>query len=304
MKKKLIYFLFLMLPFLGQSQEYIDLLMVNYGKTQKAYFENQSENTTISTIVTNITLPIPINKKNVAITGVNYESKSLQLFPNSDYKQLYTTTLKAGLQIIHSERWSGVYVLLPKIASDYINITGDDFYMGGATFWKYKKNKKFSYTFGLYTSKEAYGQSIVPLFGIYYLSPNSRFEINSFLPNDANINYALTEKLKLGVDYLGHGNSFKLTTNNVRSTYAENNTVEFSSFIQHPIFNKNLLFRLKVGYSLNQYDVYPIDQKLDVQILLLKFGPKRTLLNTDLSSTVFFKIETIYRFDLNSVKNK
>ena len=122
------------------------------------------------------------------------------------------------------------------------------------------------------------------------------------IPNDANLNYGLTDKTKIGIDYLGHGNSFRLTTDNIRSTYVENNTLEFSSYLQHSLFNKNLLFRVKMGYALNRYEVYPIDQKLDAEILVLRIGQTRTLLNKDLSSTVFFKMEAIYRFDIKPVK--
>lgn len=302
MKKKLIQLLFLMLPFLCSSQEYIDLFSINYGKSQKTTFDNRSENTTISTFQTNITLPFVLNEKYTIISGVNFARNSLQLFPDSNYNHLYSTTLKAGVRINHSEHWSGIYVLLPKVASDYINVSHQDFYFGGVALWKYKRDKNFGYTLGLYSSKEAFGLSLSPVLGLYYHSQNSRFEMNFFLPNDADINYSLTDNIKIGTDFLGHGNSFKLTTDNVRSTYVENNTLEFSSYLQHSLFNKQMLLRLKMGYSFNRYDIYPIDQKLDLQILGLKFGDNRTELFRDSSSSLFFKIESIYRFDLGKVK--
>ncbi|MFQ3173155.1 MAG: hypothetical protein ACI8W0_000240, partial [Flavobacterium sp.] len=62
-----------------------------------------------------------------------------------------------------------------------------------------------------------------------------------------------------------------------------------------------ILLRLKMGYYLNQFNVFPIDQKLDLQIVALKFGDNRSRLLENSSNTLFFKMEAIYRFDLNTV---
>jgi hypothetical protein len=301
MKKKTIQLLFLLMPFLSNSQEYIDLFSVNYGKSQKTTFENSSINTSISTFQTNLTLPFVLDEKYTAITGVNFSSYNLQLFPDSNNNQLYSTMVKAGLRVTYSQHWSGLYVLLPKVASDYKDLSSKDFYLGGLALLKYNRNVNFGYSFGLYGSSEAYGLSMTPIIGLYYHSPNRRFEMNFFMPNDADINYSLTDKTKIGVDFLGHGNSYKVTTDNIRSNYVQNNSIDFSSYIQQALFNKKILLRLKTGYSLNQFKVYPINQKLDLQIIALKFGDNRTKLFEDKSNTFLLKMEVIYRFDLNAI---
>lgn len=302
MKKKLIPLLFLVLPFLCSAQEYIDLFSINYGKSQKTTFENSSINTDITAFQTNLILPIVLNEKYIAVTGVNFSNYKLQLFPDSDKNHLYSTNLRAGLTVKHSEHWSGIYLFLPKVASDYINLSSDDIYLGGLALLKYKRNESFGYGLGLYGSSEAYGMSVVPIVTFYYHSPDKRFEINAFMPNDADINYSLTDKTKVGVDFLGHGNSYKLTTDNVRSNYVENNSIDLSTYLQRSVLDKKILLRLKIGYSLNQFRVYPIDEKLDLQILALKFGDNRTLVLENKSNTLLLKLEAIYRFDLNTVK--
>jgi hypothetical protein len=302
MKKNILQLLFLILPFLSSAQEYIDLFSINYGKSQNTTFENSSVNTNISTFQTNLILPIVLNEKYTAVTALNFSSYNLQLFPDSDNNHLYSTNLRVGLSVKHSEHWSGLYLFLPKVASDYINVGSEDIYLGGLAVLKYKRNENFGYGLGIYGSSEAYGISMVPIITFYYHSPNKRFEMNFFMPNDADINYSLTEKTKIGVDFLGHGNSYKLTTDNIRSTYAENNSIDFSSYVQRSVFGKKLLLRLKLGYSLNQFRIYPIDQKLDLQILALKFGDDRTRLFEDKSNTFLLKMEAIYRFDLSTIK--
>lgn len=300
MMKKQLFILFLLVSNFCHSQGFVDLFSINYGKSAATTYENGFQTTTITNLDTNLTLPIELNEKYAIITGGDFSYNSLQLFPDGNYNNLYLTRIKAGINIVHSERWSGTYILLPKLSSDYVNPSMDDFYMGGVAVLKYKKNKNLSYKFGLYASDEAFGLFISPIIGLYYLSPNARFEMNLYLPNDGDLNYGLTDKIKIGMDFVGRGKSFKLTTDGVRSSYVENNSLELSSYLQNNSLCKNVLLRLKVGFSTNSFEVYPIDQKIDFATSLFKFGDHRTQLNDNLSSSPFIKIEAIYRLDIAS----
>ena len=91
-----------------------------------------------------------------------------------------------------------------------------------------------------------------------------------------------------------------MTTANVRATYAENNSLQFSVYVQNNSINKNVIIRLKTGIQINDYNVYPIDQKIDYRISALKFGDNRTQLNSKLSNSVYLMAEAIYRFDIPS----
>lgn len=298
MVKKLVFILLLLFSNLCSSQKYVDLFSINYGKSAATGYENNSQTTTITNLDTNLTLPIKWNEKYAIITGIDFSNNTLQLFPDANYNNLYLTRIKAGINITHSENWSGTYILLPKISSDYINLSMDDFYMGGVAVLKYKKRKNLSYKFGLYASNEAFGLFISPLIGLYYLSPTTRFEMNFYLPNDADFNYKLSDKTKIGMDFVARGKSFKLTTDGTRSSYVENNSLEFSSYLQNNSLNKNVLIRLKAGFSTNSFEVYPIDQKIDFATTLFKFGDNRTQLNNSLSNSPFVKIEAVYRFEI------
>lgn len=296
MLKKLVSILFLSLSNFCISQQYVDLFSINYGKSAATGYENNSQTTTITNFDTNITFPIALNEKFAIISGVDFSINNLQLFPYSNYSDLYLTRLKAGININHSENWIGTYILLPKMSSDYVNLSREDFYMGGVAVMKYKKSNNLTYKFGLYASNEAFGLFISPLIGLYYLSPNARFETNLYLPNDADFNYKFSDRNKVGIDFVARGKSFKLTNDGVRSSYAENNSLEFSSYLQNNALHKNILIRLKLGFSTNSFEVYPIDQKVAFATTLFRFGDNRTQLNSNLSSSPFLKIEAIYRF--------
>lgn len=298
MMKKQLSILFLLVSNFGNSQGFVDLFSINYGQSVATSYENSSQTTSITNLDTNLALPIPLNEKYAIITGGDFSLNKLQLFPDSNFNHLYLTRIKAGLHIVHSRHWSGTYILLPKLSSDYVNLGMDDFYMGGVVVLKYKKSKNLSYKFGLYASNEAYGLFISPIIGFYYSSPNSRLEMNFYLPNDADLNYKLSDKTKIGMDFIGRGKSFKLTTDEVQSSYVENNSMELSSYLQNNSLCKNVLVRIKVGFSTNDFKVYPIDQKIDFATSLFQFGDHRTQLNNNLSGSLFVKVEAIYRFDI------
>ena len=140
MLKKIILILFLLLSHLSFSQQYVDLFSINYGKSATTNYENGSQTTTITNFDANLTLPIELNRKVAIITGIDFSNNIMQLFPDSNFNNLYLTRLKAGININHSEHWSGTYILLPKISSDYVNLSMEDFYIGGVAVLKYKKS--------------------------------------------------------------------------------------------------------------------------------------------------------------------
>ncbi|SEA41461.1 hypothetical protein SAMN05443667_104122 [Flavobacterium gillisiae] len=300
MVNKLLLFLFLISPLLSNSQEYVDLLNLSYSKTGDTSFENSSEGTTISIFDSKVTLPIVLNEKTALITGFDFNIKKLQLLPNSNFSELYYTRLKLGFSTQHSDRWTGTYVLLPILASDYKNIGSDDIYVGGIAVWTYKKRKNFNYKFGLYTGNEAFGFYITPLVGIYYISPNSGFEISALLPGLFDMNFGISSKTRLGIDYKGNSETFKIQNDKALTTYLENNCLEFSCYLQNNSLDKNLLLRLKTGYSTNSYDVYDVNDKIDLSITPFKFGNNRTKLNSELAYSSFLKVEAIYRFPIYS----
>jgi hypothetical protein len=300
MTNKLLLFLFLTSPLLSHSQEYVDLLNISYSKTGNTSFENSSESTTISIFDSKVTLPIVLNKKTALITGFDFNTKKLQLLPESNFSNLYYTRLKLGFSTQHSDRWTGTYVLLPILASDYKNIGLDDDYLGGIAVWTYKKRRNFNYKFGVYTGNEAFGFYITPLLGIYYISSDSRFEISALLPGLFDMNFGVSSKTKLGIDYKGNSETFKIHDGNALTAYSENNSLEFSSYVQNNSFDKNLLLRLKIGDSTNSYDLYAVNDKIDLSITPFKFGHHRTKLNSELNYSPFLKVEAIYRLPIST----
>tara|TARA_R100000935_G_C2824203_1_gene161413 strand:- start:580 stop:1461 length:882 start_codon:yes stop_codon:yes gene_type:complete len=285
------------------AQEYVDLFRIGYSQTLKNNFENTNASTNVESFDIGFTFPVVLNKNHALITGADFSLNSLQLFPTAEITNLYSTNLKLGLASTWSKKWSSTLVLLPKIASDYKNISNDDFYLGGFALLKYKRNDNLKYRFGLYGSQEAFGLFTTPIIGWYYLSPNKRFEMDLSLPISADVSYKLGT-ITIGIDYFGIGRSYNVNSKNTSKMYADLSSLEFASYVQFNTFNESLLLRAKAGYSSNNYEMYAENDEIDLGISAFTFGDNRTQLNPNLQGSIFLKVEAIYRFHITKLDNK
>ncbi|MBK5214722.1 MAG: hypothetical protein JJE55_13785 [Flavobacteriaceae bacterium] len=295
MKKLLL--LFFLLPFFSFAQEYVDIFRIGYGQTFNNNFEAVNSDTNVKSFEVGFTFPVVINKNHALITGADFSSNNLQLFPEVEYTSLYSTNLKLGLASTWSEKWSTTVVLLPKVASDYKNISGDDFYFGGFALLKLKKNENLKYRFGIYATQEAFGIFTTPILGWYYLSPNKRFEMDMSLPISADVSYKLGITT-LGIDYFGIGRSYNVHYKNLPTLYADLSSLEFAGYLQFNTLEESVLLRAKVGYSSNNYEMYAEGEKIDLGVSAFSFGDDRTQLNPSINGGVFLKFEAIYRFHI------
>lgn len=294
---KQFFLLVFILPLFVNAQNYVDIFKVGYAETFNNNFENSESNTNVASFEASLTFPIVLNEKNALITGADISTNHLQLFPESGYTTLYSTNIKLGLASTLSKKWSTTVVFLPKIASDYGNITNDDLYFGGFAVLKLKKKENLIYRFGAYGSTEAFGFFTTPIIGWYYLSPNSKFEMDMSLPISADINYTFG-KTTVGADYYGIGRSFNLTEEDSPNAYVDLSSLDFATYFQYNMFEKSVLLRGKFGYSSNNFEVYPTGQKIDLGLSAFSFGDERTQLNPKIRGGFFLKFEAIYRFNI------
>jgi len=307
------YFRFFMLffPFFGIGQEYVDLVKIGYGQSFNHTFEEpRPVESNITSLEVDLTLPVVINEKHAFITGAAFSRNHVQVFPDDEleifrpgfdedgFTTLYSTILKLGLASTYNDTWSSTLVLLPKIASDYVNISGNDFFLGGIALLKMQKTEHLKYRFGIYGSTEAFGFFTTPIVGWYYLSPNGQFEMDMSLPIAADINYT-TGSITYGLDYYGIGRSFKINADD-SNTYIDLSSLDFAAYIQYNAFDKSVLLRGKFGYASADYEAYQKGEKIDLGVSAFSFGDDRTQLNPDFSGGIFVKFEAIYRFTITS----
>jgi len=286
----------LLLSLNGFAQDYVDIVNISYSEGFNTEFEDGSGQTHVTSFDVAFTYPIVINENNAIITGVDFSNISLALTATAPNSHLNSTTLKIGWAATINERWSSTLVFLPKVTSDYKNIDGDDFYFGGFGVLKYQQKENLLYRFGAYASSEAFGVFATPIFGIYYTSTDDKWEVDLSLPIAANVNYLIGNNLKLGADYIGLGRSYSLTVDDIKGTYVQQNSLDFSAYLEKAFVQQSILVRLKAGFSTNDYEVYDIDETIDLGLSAFRLGDNRTQLNQNINSAPFLKIEAIYRF--------
>ena len=289
-------FLFVIVNAVGQN--YVDIAKFYYSTTPLNYFENSNSGTHLKELGLDITLPVVINPSDALLTGLIYERIQTKLFADGPVETISVTGLRMGLSKKHSDKWSGTYMLLPKLASDFESIAQRDFQIGAIALMKYTKRENLNYKLGVYYNSELFGSFIVPLFGLYYLSPDKKLEANLTLPFLADINYKLHNRLNVGVNFFGQVRSYHLTeilcTN--ASGYVVKTTNDIYGYLKFNL-SKGLSIQTRVGYSLGRsYKVYDDNDKIAFGSVLLRVGDDRQQLNTDFSNGFVYQATLGYRF--------
>ena len=205
------------------------------------------------------------------------------------------------MNINHSEKWTGTYLFMPKLSSDLKKIGRDDFQFGGLVLIDYKKREKFKYRFGLYYNSELFGPYFVPLFGLYYMSDNDKFEINATLPVWVDFNYRFATWFRLGTNFSGLTRTFNIN----EPQFAENGEYlvkqsnEIFLYGQFE-FLKSFIIQAKIGYSVGRrYSIYDETDKVGFGLLLFRFDDDRDQLNSEFADGLIFRVRLIYRFSLS-----
>ncbi|MEK6780132.1 MAG: DUF6268 family outer membrane beta-barrel protein [Bacteroidota bacterium] len=280
------------------GQKYVDIAKIYYGNTVQNNFENSDSSTRIKDLGFDITFPIVVNSSKAVLTGLIYERNETKLFEAGPVETFSVTGLRVGLSKKHSDKWSGTYLLVPKLASDFENITRKDFQIGAILLMKYTKREDLNYKLGLYYNSELFGPFIVPLFGLYYLSPDKKFEANLTLPFLADVNYKLHDRLNIGMNFFGQIRSYHLAE--VETTgkggYVVKATNDLYGYLKFNL-SKGLSIYTRMGYSLGRsYRVYDEEDKITVGSVLIKIGDDRQQLNTDFANGLTFQFTMQYRF--------
>ena len=296
MKKTLSLSLFFCLfSFVSFGQDYVDLARFHYSTTPQNEFDSIGGNTTIEDFGLDVTLPIQLNESNVFLTGFNIDQITTKLHPNSNPTTISTVNLKLGYNKKHSDKWSGTYMLLPKLSSDFKNITSKDYQFGALVLMKYNKKANLKYNFGVYYNGELFGPFIVPLLGLYYKSENGKFEANLTLPIWADVNYKLNKIVKVGANFSAFVRSYHLSENNAYVVKKSNDVFAYLQFN----LTKSILLQTKAGYTIGRsYKVYNDNDAADLAVSAFRFGDDRTVLNPTFKDGLVFKMRLIYRFHI------
>lgn len=283
------------------AQNYVDLAKIYYQNTPENNFESTNGSTNVQEFGADLTLPIKLENGNAIVTGVSYNSVGFSLDEGTSVN-LQDLTLKVGMSVNHTEKLNVSYLLLPKLSTDFKKTGGDDFQIGGVAILKYKKNENFKYKAGLYYNSDLFGPFVVPFLGCYYTSPSGKFELDLSLPIAADLNYKLSDRLKIGFNYATSTKSFNMnqdfTFDNVdyNNLYIKRYTLEAFPYVCLNI-SENYLFFAKVGYSVGRsYEAFEKGDENSFSILSIGFGDEPKVLNDLFDDGLIYRIGFRYRF--------
>tara|TARA_B100000809_G_scaffold166632_1_gene163893 strand:+ start:1962 stop:2855 length:894 start_codon:yes stop_codon:yes gene_type:complete len=286
---------FCLLYFVSFGQDYVDLARFHYSNTPQNNFDSIGGSTNVEDLGLDVTLPIQINDSNAFLTGFNIDQIKTKFHPADNFRTVSTVNLKIGFNKKHSSKWSGTYMLLPKLSSDFKNLGSKDFQFGALALMKYHKKENLKYNIGIYYNGELFGPFIVPLLGIYYKSENGKFEANLTLPIWADVNYKVNNFMKIGTNFAAFVRSYHLSEN---AAYVVKKSNDIFGYLQFNL-NKSVLLQTKTGYTIGRsYKVYADNDKADLGLSAFRFGDDRTVLNPTFKDGLVFKIRLIYRFHI------
>jgi len=282
----------------ANAQNYFDIGSISYANTPSNKFENSLEQTKVEELGLELNFPVVLNEKNVLLTGLYANRIQVKLDPDiSGNTNLNTIGIVLGLNHTYSEKWSATYMVLPKISSDLNELSGKDFQLGLLSLFNYTKRSDLKYKIGLYANTERYSLSLLPLLGLYYQSPDKKFEANFTLPISADVNYQLFEKTKVGLNFDGLGSSYNMNKRIYinKDTYAVKSSNELFAYLMFQL-GTSFYVKPKLGYSIfRTYKVFENNDKVDFSVGPFYMGDNRTQLNTSFEDGAIFKIEMVYR---------
>ena len=280
------------------AQDYVDVARLHYAGSQVNGFDDGGSGSRLGEVGLDLTVPIVLNDRVSVLTGGIYEGIRTQLNPFRERETVMSFTLKAGVNWKHSDKWTGTYVLLPKIASDFDQkLVKKDFQIGGLALMKYNRSASMIYKFGIYGNTELFGPWIVPIVGFYYLSPAKKFEMNFTLPLTADLNYKLSPVFHAGMNFFGLVRTYHLSDIEgiATSGYLARSTNELFAYVRLNL-GKSSIVQLKVGTSLGRsYRVYYDDAKVGLGLPLKYFNDEREQVNLDFEDGLIGQVVYIYR---------
>lgn len=284
------------------AQKYIDILKSSYSISPNNSFLNNDSKTTLQEVNGDLTLPVKVSDKFALLTGATYERISASFDSNMRRSVVSSVTLKLGANLKHSSNWSGTYMLLPKIASDFENFSKHDLQIGGAILLKNERSGHFNYKLGVYANRERFGTFVVPMMGFYYLDPSERFEAKVLLPLSVDLNYKLTKRIRTGINFKGQVRSYNLNDSFSvdPDRYLSRSTNELTTYIQYEMKN-GFNVQVGVGHSFaRSYRIY--DEGVSFGVPLCYFGDERKQHNADFSDGWIFNASVVYRLKLGENK--
>lgn len=272
------------------SQSYLDLFKVEWDEGFTRPYKDIPGDARFTELNADLTLPIVFPSGDAIVTGFYADRVALATDVDNTDLTVYGINLKLGINLKHGEKWSGSYILLPRLAGEFGAGDGPGFQLGLFAVLKKQISPEKNLRLGLYANREFFGPFLVPLLGYYH--KRERWEFNLLLPLAAEANYEVAKPWRVGAKFNGFIRSYTLQQDFDGYLAKSNNEICIISYLTLG----KVVWQLSAGTTLGRtLRTYEKDDKVDFAVSILKFGDDRQQLNEDFKDGFFMKTGLYYR---------
>lgn len=268
-KTKYLLLLLILLPYLSQAQPYINIFQLRYEYLKEVSYVRSPNLLKSSYRSAEIFLPFELKNKNVILCGAGLHQVQLRLKGNDIKKinNIYSISLQLGGIKQWNDRWSMMFLAIPKINSDLSEITIRHYQIGGVAVFSFKKRHNLKYKFGLYYNREFFGNFFMPLAGVDW-QINKKLNIFGVLPGSMNIEYQINKLFYIQFAYRSVTGSYRL--NDAFSNFYVREGDNFWGYNKLELILdyypwENITFSTGIGHSFwREYNLFDDKDKLSM----------------------------------------
>lgn len=293
-----LFILFISLVSSSKAQPYVDILKLQYRYfPEVAYTDYEDRFLKSSASSANLLLPVKLKHENIIMLGGNFRQIHLQLTGNDTMASstLYNTALRAGGIKQWNDQWRTMLLAIPRIRSDYQELSGEHWQIAGIFLATYRHSEVLKYKFGLYYSREFFGNFFMPLLGVDWRA-SERLNIFGVIPGSMHIEYQLGERFYTGLAYRSVNGSYRLSDLSSEYYVREGDTFwahnQLKAFFDYYPW-KNIVLGTGIGVtSWRQYDLYDKNDNIS----------NRTPVYQSFKDGLFLHVKMAYRVRMDRVE--
>ena len=258
------------------AQPFVDLLNVK-GQYFPAspYVHDDSNKLSVTQYEATFLLPMVQKNKDVILFGGDYTQLNFNCSGNiSQHSNLYSTSLAIGYEKHwKKDKWKTLILALPKLNSDRIAFSKNNFQPGGLLLFNYKKKENLKFHFGAYYNKECFGDFFMPLLGIEW-KPNDRLNVWGDMPANFNVEYKMGKSLYAGASYLSITGSYNLSSQPEKMFVRDGDKTlghnEVKAFV-NGYLTKHLVWFVEAGRTFaRMYEMYDSNNEVQTNNLIYR----------------------------------
>lgn len=285
------------------AQDYVDLLTTGIMHAPANKQKILPHKVDMTETFTNIKVPLVQKNKDVLILGANFSSLSFHgNYDPTHSNMFYTATLPLGYNKRWNERFQTTLLALPKISSDFKDVSSKDLQLGAVLLLTFAKRENLKYKFGAYYNQEFFGPLILPLVGIDW-QPNDKWSLFGNLPINLTLNRKLNDRFASGLFFQAINMSYRLSKR-YQHQYLQKYSIELSAYLDYYI-TPSLALTAKAGHTLGRtLEFYNEGERHKARSIFMSFGERGLPLNDQILDGAILELRLSYRVSLKKKKQE